>query len=437
MLFLSIDFGTSAVKLSIVNENLNALSHAKESYPYILLPGEKVEMSADELWRALFKAAKRLDPALLKRVEHVCYDTFSPSPVVMDASGDLVYKNIITHMDRRSRAQTAYITETIGADNYMNISGIYPFPGGCSAMTYIWLAQNEPQVIKTAYRAGHLPTYIHKKFTGEWMVDIVNASMMGLYETITQKGWSDALITEFGLPRALFGDIFTPGKELGALLPDIAEKLGVHAGIPVSVGTNDIAAAQLGAGNSYAGEMMNVTGSSEMISILASKPVTNPEYYLRCSAIPGIWQIYATTAGGFAIDWFREQFCREMNADEFYAYIARVINECADADVIFEPYLTGDRQSLAKKTGAWRGLTLGATRDAMLSAMLRSMQGVLKKAIDQAARVQELSKVIKISGGMATDAYIALKKREIPGYDFEIVDDCPILGNVALAKRYL
>ena len=437
MLFLSVDFGTSAVKLSVVDETGKTLGWAKETYPYLLLPGEKVEMEPDKLWAGLFAAAQKLDPALREKVELFCYDTYSPSPVVLDREGDLLYPNIITHMDRRSRAQTQYIERTIGKDRYMNISGIYPFPGGCSAMTYIWLLQNEPQVFENAYRIGHLPTYIHKKLTGQWMVDLVNASMIGLYETTTQRGWSEDLIREFGLSPHLFGEIFNPGVRLGSLLPEMAEKLGVKAGIPVCVGTNDVAAAQMGAGNEKPGEMMNATGSSEMVSILTDKPIVNPEYYLRNSALPGIWQIYATTAGGFAIDWFFEQLCREMTQKEFYAYVDRVIEECLDDEsVTFDPYLTGDRQSLEKRTGAWHGLTLEATRDKMLASMLRAMQGVLKKAIDQAAAVQKLSPVIKISGGMSTESYLKLKRREIPGFEFEVVDDCPILGNVALAKKY-
>ena len=51
--------------------------------------------------------------------------------------------------------------------------------------------------------------------------------------------------------------------------------------------------------------------------------------------------------------------------------------------------------------------------------------------------MQALSKVIKISGGMATPSYIKLKKHEIPGFEFEVVDDCPILGNVELVKKYM
>lgn len=437
MYFLSVDFGTSAVKMSIVDENGKTSCWTKEDYPYILLPGEKVEMAPEKLWGALFAGVKNLDQELLSQVEYMCYDTFSPSPVFMDEQGDLVYKNIITHMDRRSRAQSAYIESIMGKDAYMNVSGIYPFPGGCSAMTFIWFLQNEPEVFDRTYRVGHLPTYIHKKLTGEWMVDLVNASMMGLYETTTQKGWAWDVIREFGLNKEWFGEIYNPGTRHGCLLPEMAEKLGLKAGIPVAVGTNDVAASQMGAKNSRPGDIMNTTGSSEMVSILTDKAVVNPEYYLRNSALPGIWQIYATTAGGFAIDWFQKELCKEMTKNEFYAYVAKVIEECLDDEsVTFDPYMTGDRQSLEKKTGAWHGLTLEATRDKMLASMLRAMQGVLSKAINQAAVVQKLSNVIKVSGGMTTPSYLKLKGREIPGFEFEVVDDCAILGNVELVKYY-
>jgi len=436
MYYLSVDFGTSAVKVALVDEAGSIVSWAKEAYPYILLPGEKVEMETEKIWDALFKAVKKLDPALRDQVEYFCYDTYSPSPVFLDKNGDLVYKNVITHMDRRSRAQTDTINEVFGKDAYMNISGIYPFAGGCSAMTFIWFLQNEPWVYDTAYRVGHLPTYIHKKLTGEWMVDFVNASMMGLYETTTQGSWSKELIRAFGLREDLFGEIFMPGRQLGTLLPEMAENMGLKAGVPVAVGTNDVAAAQMGAGNRKAGEMMNTTGSSEMISILTDVPQVNPTYYLRNSALPGLWQIYVTTAGGFAIDWFYEQFCKEMTQEQFYEYVAKVIEDGGRDDIYFDPFLTGDRQSLEKKTGAWHGLTLEATRDHMLYAILRGMQGVLSTAVEQAKDVETLSDTIKISGGMATPTYIGLKKKEIPGFKFEVVDDCPILGNVELVKYW-
>lgn len=440
MLFLSIDFGTSAVKVSIVGMDGNVLCWSKSDYHYIILPGEKSELSPKDLFTALYDATAKLDPELRQKIDCICYDTFSPSPVFLDKDGELIYPNIITHMDRRSRAQSVDIEKMFGKDAYMNITGIYPFAGGCSAMTYLWFLQNEPWVYDKAYAIGHLAMYIHKKFTGLIVADFVNASMMGTYETTTQKGWSDEIINTLGLRRDLFKEIRNPGELYGSLLPEIAEAMGVRTGIPVAIGTNDVAAAQMGAGNRTAGGVMNATGSSEMVSILVDTPKVNPHYYLRNAALPGLWQIYVTTCGGFGVDWFYDQFCQDMTKEEFYEFEAQAIRnyvENGNGGVTFAPFLTGDRQSLEKKTASWNGLTLAATRGQMIAALLASIQSVMYDAMAEAAKVTQLNDPVKISGGMATEAYMEMKKQAYHGLGLEVVDDCPILGNVELVKYYM
>ena len=440
MIFLSVDFGTSAVKMSVLDENLDIKCWSKGEYRYMILPGEKNELSPENLWKAFFEAADGLDLEWKKQVECFCYDTFSPSPVFLDQEGNLVYPNIITHLDRRSRAQSAFIDETFGREAYMNISGIYPFPGGCSAMTFLWFRQNMPEVLERTYAVGHLPTYIHKQLTGEWMVDLVNASMMGMYETTTQGTWSKTLCNAFGLRTDLFGTIYNPGVIHGTLKKAVAERLGVPAGILVCAGTNDMAASQMGAGNCKAGDIMLTTGSSEMVSILIDNPRVNPHYYLRNAALPGLWQVYATTCGGFGVDWFYEQFCRDMTKEEFFAFEAQQIEaylKNGELEVTFDPFLTGDRQSLEKKTGAWHGLSLGTTRGQMLVAYLNGIQEVMVDAINRAAEFTVLNEPIKISGGMVTESYMKLKHKAFHRMKFQVVDNCAILGNVELAKYYM
>jgi xylulokinase len=87
MNLLSIDFGTSSVKMAILDEHLDVKQTATAPYPYILLPGEKVEIAPEELWAACYRACNELDPALRATVDVVCYDTFSPSPVFVRADG--------------------------------------------------------------------------------------------------------------------------------------------------------------------------------------------------------------------------------------------------------------------------------------------------------------------------------------------------------------
>lgn len=450
MIFLALDFGTSAVKMSLIDDQLNVLGVSSGRYDYVTFPGEKNELRESDLVSAFYSAAAGLDEALMRKVEMIVFDTFSPSPVFLDRNGSLVYPNIITHMDRRSRAQTKFITDTFGNDAYRNISGIYPFPGGCSAMTFLWFRQNMPEILERTYRVGHLPTYIYQRLTGEFMVDFVNASMMGLYETTRQGTWSRDLIDAFGFAPSLFGPIYNPGEVHGKLRREIAERLGVPAGIPVAVGTNDVATAQLGAGNDKAGGIMNTTGSSEMVSILVDKAVIDPEnyhYYLRNAAVPGLWQIYVTTCGGFGITWFRKEFCREMSEEEFYRYEAEEIRKYISAGnnngITFDPYLTGDRQDLPKKTAGWHGIDLNAnpTRGQMLVALLSSIQDVMISAITKAGEVCALDPVVKLAGGMSkSEPYREMKINAYRPYgirELKYVENCETLGCVRLAQRYL
>ena len=435
-LILSIDFGTSALKTSIFDRNLKVLQSEKEEYPYILLPGEKVEIDPDALLKALYSVCGRLRPDLREQVGILCYDSFSPSLMLMDDDGKALY-NVVTHMDRRSRKQSEFICATMGAEKYQSISGVFPFTGGISLVSLLWFMQEDPGLTKKIRKIGHLPTYFHKFFTGVWAVDLVNASMMGLYDTIHQSGWSPTILDTFGIPASWLSPIHIPGEALGNLLPEVAKRLGLPAGIPVSMGTNDVVAAHAGAGNDRAGQILNTAGSSDMVSILIDTPVLNPKYYVRNAGVKGLWQIYATTSGGFAIEWFYKEFCQDMDKAAFYNdFIPECLKNYEKNPVTFDPYLAEDRQSLERRTGSWKGLTLASTRKDMLASLLYSMQKVLSDTVSLAAERVAIDPVIKITGGMTADSIMKLKQATFPKYSFTIVDDCTSLGNVVMALKY-
>jgi sugar (pentulose or hexulose) kinase len=436
-MFLSFDVGTSSLKLSVLDKNMRILHSESEAYPYIIKPGEKVEMDTDAILKALTNACSRLPATLREKIEIICYDTYSPSLVLMDENGSALYP-VVTHMDRRSRKQSQFICECFGKDRFLNIVGAYPFTGGVSLTSLLWFIQEEPSLISKVRRIGHLATYMYKKLTGVWAVDSVNASMMGLYCTVKQSSWSDEILQAFQIPKAWLSDIHTPGTILGKLQSEMASAMGLAAGIPVCLGTNDMAAAQVGAGNTSSGQILDTAGSSDMVSILTDKPVTDPVYYLRNAATPGLWQIYATTSGGFALDWFRKEFCREADKKEFYdSLIPAAISLIDGNPVTFDPYLAEDRQSLERKTAAWHGLTLSSTREQMLAALLYGMQKVLSDMVMHVSKFTNIDKQIKVTGGMADEHIIKLKQKMLPGYTFKFQNDCTIYGNAALASQAL
>lgn len=434
MTHLSIDVGTSAVKAAIIGDGLRIRAHATRDYPYVMSPGGHVEIDAGVLISAVVDAVSALPGDLRDDVERISYCAFSPSLVLLGKTGELAHPRIVTHLDRRSARQSAHVGEVIGFDRYLSIAGYHPFVGGSGLLTLLWMRDEVPEVLASTDHVGHLTTYLHQQLTGRVMVDLVNASMFGTYDTVGQTGWSREIIGGLGLDASWFPPILVPGTEHGALLPAPAAAMGLPAGVPVTVGTNDMAAAQVGAGNREPGDVLNTAGSSDMVSILTDRPVPRAGHYLRNAAVPGLWQIYATTSGGFAAEWFRQQFARELSATDFHEqFVSRAIEEhLADETVTFEPYLTGDRQSLEPRSGSWHGLTLAATREQMFTAMMKGSARVLADVVRRVGQDLPITSRIKITGGLVTPAHLRLKEH-VFGVPFLPVRDCPLVGSVLLA----
>ena len=412
------------------------LKSSKREYSFNVLDNQGVEIVAEDIFRAFLQGLDDLHD-YLPRIEAIGYDVFSPSLVFMDKDGEALYP-ILTHLDRRSRDQTKQICDVFGMDEYRNITGVLPFSGGVTITSILWMKQNMPQVFNKTYLLGHLNTYIYKKLTGIWSSDPVNASMMGLYNTVAQSGWSNEICKTFDISMSILPPINHAGSILGTLTPHMASITGLTCGIPVSVGSNDAATAQIAADNTKQGDILNISGSNEMVSIISETPCVNPNFYLRCAITPGKWQFYAITTGGFAIEWFRSNFCLDLSKKKFFdEYIPQVVEKGGLEHVSFIPHLAGDRQSLEKKYGAFEGLTLGTNRADMLYALLVGTHKPVVDTINISKNLICLNKTIKLTGGLINESYCKLKKRILPGFEFEVFEDGPIIGNVKLIKNYL
>jgi sugar (pentulose or hexulose) kinase len=438
MNILSLDFGTSSIKLSLLREaddQLEILGFAKESYQIRVLNDDWVELDAEDVFFAMIQGLGKLRDLIGDGIDLIAYDVFSPSLIFMNAKGNALYP-IITHLDRRSKKQSAEILREMGKERFQAITGIQPFTGGVSITSALWIRENEEEIFKRAERMGHLNTYIYKRLTGLWACDPVNASQMGLFETVKGGGWSEEIAGRFGIPLRILPRILPAGAAGGRLSPEAARICGLKPGIPVALGTNDAASAQVGAGNTKAGAILNISGSSEMISVLSALPRIDDRYYLRCSATAGLWQIYATTAGGFALDWFRKEFYRDLGDKDFFEKeLPQIVEDFSSnlKGVKFLPYLSGDRQSITAKKGAFTGLTLETKRENLLAALLWGMHEPIKQVLGICEEFMSPEKTIKLTGGMIDQSIVKIKKQIFPAYGFEIKGECMLLGSALLA----
>ncbi|MDR1932807.1 MAG: hypothetical protein LBQ57_08315 [Spirochaetales bacterium] len=436
MKILSADFGTSSVKMAVLGEKGEILADAKEEYSYEVINKQYIQIDPQLMYAAFLKGCKRFKKHL-GEIEFFIPCVCAPVFIPLDKEGNALHPAIL-HLDRRSYAQSRFALKAVGKKDFMNINGNLPFAGGISCTSMLWYKDNLPELYRRTYKLGHLNTFLHRKFVGKWLIDPSNASFTGLYETLAMGGWSEKICGALGLDRNLLPDITPSISIAGKLSKETAAAMGVKAGIPVAMGANDTTSAAYGAGAVNNGDILNISGSNEIITVTTDSPVAHEKYYIRSSMEPGKWLYLAITVGGFALEWFRREFYSELEKKEFYGtYLNDFVKTRTRTDVKFQPHLAGDRHSLAKKKGAFTGLTFESTREDLLLALLVGMYDPVFTTIRIVKKQMPLNPHIFWTGGMVSGAYQDFKRRIFKGFDFNMKRECSTLGNLKVAMLLL
>lgn len=432
---LVLDVGTSSLKAAVFDEHFVPVAKEKVEYTYEA-EGLKMQIDVEKVWNALVTATRRFQKeGHFRNLELVVPCVFSPALIAMDEEGKPLYPAII-HWDRRSAKQAKKALSIIGKERFLGTSGNIPYPGGISVTSLLWLKEEEEEIFRRAFQFGHLNTFLLKRLTGRWAIDPTNASITGLYDTVGRSGWCESIARELGIPLEKLPPVFSCLEVVGEVTKEAAQVTGIPPGTPVLMGSNDTSAAALGAGLLESGQILNISGSSEIITICLDRPLPHEKYYLRTHPLPGRWLAYDIVIGGFALDWFFEQFCREMTREEFYtSYLQRVL-EGRGNKVRFVPYLTGDRTDLRQRTGALFGLTLSTTREDCLYALVEAMVNRMQRTLTMMAEHLPLSRTLVLTGG-GVKALVDYKRRVFRDFSIEVKEDCSLWGCVEMAKRVL
>jgi xylulokinase len=350
-----------------------------------------------------------------KKVDAIGLSVMSPSWIAMDRTGKPLTR-IITHQDRRSIEIARELESRVGMNRFLKIAGNRPFPGGISITTLAWYVKHEPQIIRKADLIGHLSTFLHRQLTTQRVIDPSNASFTGLYETIKLGSWSPELCEAAGVSSAKLPEIFDADKTPGSITASAARRFGLREGTPVMTGMVDTGAALMLFGPRI-GQLLNVSGSTDVLCLCTDNPRPHPNLLTRALGIGRLWLSVGTlAAAGSALTWAHEQFFRDLSETQYYSLLKRLAPDCHTETVKFEPYLAGERTSIEQKYASFSNLTLSTTRE----NMLRAIADALAKA--SAARLTLLkSRGIKIrptvftSGGAARALHQVLY-RDWPGH---------------------
>lgn len=430
---LTIDVGTQSLRAGIIDTELSVLEKTQSYYSPQVTSRDRVEIDAEILWRALVQACCKLKQK--KRVKAVTFSTLCPSFLSMDANGNPLHPMIL-HLDRRSYPQARWALNRVGEKTFLNISGNLPIPGGISVTSLLWIRDHLPSTyLKRDICFGHAVTFFMKRLTGRFVIDPSNASFTGLFDTVGYGDWNDSLLQPLEIEKHKLPEILSSTSIAGELIETTARILGLSKNIPVIIGANDTTCAAVGAGVTKSGDLMNSSGTVEMLVLCLETPIISKNHLLRTHAYPGRWLAMRTVgAGGASIEWFRNNFCKEMTKKAFYGkYLRNVLVPNSIPEARFLPFLSGDRHRIVRKSGAFTRLTLSTTREDFLLALIHGIISFQIESLSEWGKKIPLSTTIYHVGGGAKDAYTKYKQHMLKEYQFVQLGETALIGAAKLA----
>jgi len=409
---LGIDIGSSSAKVAVLRNSSSPRHIIRETFS-TTAQGSHVEVNAEHVLQAIVKAIKRIG-AQAKQVDVIALDVMAPSFVVMDRAGKAL-SPIVTHQDRRSIDEAREIERRIGKARHLKLAGNRPAPGGISSTTFAWFARHQPDILKRADLIGHLQTLLHRHITGARVIDPSVASFSGVYSTLTLTGWNDELCDAIKLPRSLLPEIHWGDEVVGTVTREAARRFGLQQGTPMLTGVIDGSCGMLLAGGTP-GRVMNVCGSTDVLTVCTDRPIPSEHLLTRALGVGRLWVHVANIpAAGSALLWAKAVLFSESSDKTFYRLVARLARSPIRSSIRFDPSLAGSRVSIEQPQGAFTGLTLSSTRDAMLSAVLESLarESAARLALFKKSNLS-LKRECLVTGGL-TGAVDDLLHRDWPG----------------------
>ncbi len=430
-LVFAIDAGTSSVKAGLLDRSGSIVSRLSAGYAYATPRRHHVELDFERVWKQTAAVTRRL-VAQGPPVRAVGISVLCPGLVPLSEDGTPLRPALI-HLDRRSVREARWALDRIGEERFLAVAANLPFPGGCSLTSMLWIREHEPEVYQRTRYFGHTNTFLARRLTGQWGMDPSNASFTGLFDTMERSDWDRGVTATLGLDPERLPPIVPSAGVVGRVTEQACRETGLPAGTPVVMGGGDTACASFGADVVDEGEILNATGTVEVMVLSTARPVPSPRYLIRTHVVPGKWLIMnIIPTGGEAIEWVRRELYRDMSRKEFFEKHLPQVLKGPPTEVRMTPYLSGDRTSFRQRSASYRGLSLSSTRDDFLRATCQALVREMRSRYRlYEARWQPTGRIRCTGGGLR--ALLELKKRSFPGVAWQEVSDATLRGAGRLA----
>lgn len=396
MLYIGIDLGTSGLKGILADKDGKIIRQASASYPVYYPFDGWSEQNPEDWFKAFMCVFQTLTDGVKNKIGGVSFAGQMHGLVVLDGE-DNVIRPCILWNDGRTEKQTAYLNDVIGKEKLSKLTGNIAY-AGFTAPKLLWLKENEPQNFKKIAKIMLPKDYLVYRLTGIHSTDYSDASGTLLLD-VKNKRWSREMceicdIDEKWLPR-----LYESYAEVGKPLPEYGLGNAV-----VAAGAGDNAAAAVGTGTVNDGDCTISLGTSGTVFIACDAFFADKNNSLHSFAhADGKWHAMGCIlSAASANKWWVEEI---LKAD---GYDIAVTSRLGENDVLFLPYLTGERSphNDVNARGAFVNLSARTTREHMCIAVLEGVAFALRDCVE-CARAQGLAvrRAVLCGGGAKSELW--------------------------------
>lgn len=411
---LGIDVGTTGSKALLIGADGAVKVSATTEYPMFTPQPLWAEQNPAHWWAATVTSIQRvlneggLEPA---QVAGVGLTGQMHGLVLLDARGQ-VLRPCIMWNDQRTAAQCAAITQKVGAERVLQLTGNPVLPG-FTAPKLVWVREHEPEVYKRIATVLLPKDYVRYRLTGGFFGEVSDASGTSLFD-VGRRRWSDEMLEALDVPREWLPEVTESPVVSACVSAGAARETGLLEGTPVVGGGGDQAAQAVGTGIVAEGVVSVTIGTSGVVFAVSDTYRVEPEGRLHafCHAVPGMWHLMGVmlSAGG-SFRWYRdtlgdlERIRAAESGQDAYDLLIEAAGKAPPGceGLLFLPYLSGERTPYPDPNarGVFCGLTLRHNKAHLTRAVLEGVTYGLRDSLELMRALGLSIEQVRASGGGA------------------------------------
>ena len=296
---IGVDSSTTATKAVVWDREGRAVAEGRQEFALSMPRGGWHEQDPEDWWRSTAAALRQAAGSVNgSEIEAVGLTHQRETFACLGEDGSPL-RPAILWLDSRAVKEV----EEYGSEEIHRITGK---PPDTTPALYklLWLRDHEPEVLERTATVADVHGFLVRHLTGAWRTTSACADPLGLID-MEKFDWSEKVLGQVGLDRDQVCELADPGAVMGELSAEVAEDLGLPAGIPVVGGAGDGQSAGLGANVTSAGRAYLNLGTAVVSGTHSPEYAWGREFRTLGGPVPGTYTLETLLQGGtYTVSWF-------------------------------------------------------------------------------------------------------------------------------------